>query len=94
MVKNLPAMQESQVQSLGQEDPWKRKWQPSPVFFPREFLGQRNLGGLQSMGSKSRTRLTLSFFSFSSWSAFLSFNMALLFLLQHDHSYFDLGNLE
>ena len=45
MVKNLPAMQESQVQSLGQEDPWKRKWQSSAVFFPRKFHGQRNLEG-------------------------------------------------
>jgi len=32
---NLPAMQETQetwVQSLGQEDPLERKWQPTPVF--------------------------------------------------------------
>ena len=27
MVKCLPAMQETQVQSLGQEDPLERKWQ-------------------------------------------------------------------
>ena len=27
MVKNPPAMQERQVQSLGQKDPWRRKWQ-------------------------------------------------------------------
>ena len=26
MVKNLPAMQETQVQSLGQEDTWRREW--------------------------------------------------------------------
>ena len=25
-VKNLPVMQETQVQSLGQEDPWRREW--------------------------------------------------------------------
>ena len=29
MVKNLPAMQETQVQSLGQEDPRRREWQPT-----------------------------------------------------------------
>ena len=23
--------------------PWKRKWQPTPVFLPREFCGQRSL---------------------------------------------------
>ena len=25
--------------------PWKRKWQPTPVFFPGEFHGQRSLVG-------------------------------------------------
>ena len=30
-VKCLPATQETQVQSLGWEDPWRRKWQPAPV---------------------------------------------------------------
>ena len=29
MVKNLPAMQETQVQSPFQEDPWRREWQPT-----------------------------------------------------------------
>ena len=33
MVKNLPTMQETWVRSL--EDPWRRKWEPSPVFLPR-----------------------------------------------------------
>ena len=28
-VKHLPAMQETQVQFLGWEDPWRRKWQPT-----------------------------------------------------------------
>ena len=27
-VKRLPTTQETWVQSLGQEDPWRRKWQP------------------------------------------------------------------
>ena len=36
VVKNLPVMQEKQVQSLGWEDPpgERRKWQPTPVFLP------------------------------------------------------------
>ena len=42
MVKNLPAMRKTQVQSLGQEDPLRRKWQPTPVFLPAEFHGQRS----------------------------------------------------
>ena len=38
MVKNLPVMQETQVWSLGWEDPWRRKWQPTPVFLPGNFM--------------------------------------------------------
>ena len=39
MVKNLPAMQETWVQSLGQEDPLKKEWVPILVFLPGEFHG-------------------------------------------------------
>ena len=28
--------------------PWSRKWQPTPVFFPGEFRGQRRLAGYNS----------------------------------------------
>ena len=52
-VKRLPAVQESRVRSLAWENfPWRRKWQPTPVFLPGEFHGQREPGGLQSMGSQ------------------------------------------
>ena len=37
--KNLPIMQEIRVQSLGWEDPWRKEWQPIPVFLPRESHG-------------------------------------------------------
>ena len=37
--------QETQVQSLGQENPWRRKWQPTPVLLPGESHGQRSLAG-------------------------------------------------
>ena len=30
--------------------PWRREWQPIPVFLPGEFHGQRSLARLQSMG--------------------------------------------
>ena len=36
MVKNPPAVQETQVQPLDQKIPWRRKWQSIPVFLPRE----------------------------------------------------------
>ena len=44
-VKNPPAMQETQVQSLGREDPLEKEWQPTPIFLPGEFHGQRILAG-------------------------------------------------
>ena len=45
MVKNPSAKQEMWVLSLAQEDPWRRKWQPSPVFLPGKSHGQRSLAG-------------------------------------------------
>ena len=45
MVKSLPAMQETQVQSLDREDPWRRKWQPTSVFMPGKSHGRRSLAG-------------------------------------------------
>ena len=58
MVKNLPAIQETRVQSLGWKDPletgkatnsstlaWRIPWTEEP-------------GGLQSMGLQSQTRLS------------------------------------
>ena len=52
LVKNLPAMWETWVQSLGWEEPWRREWILAPVFLSGEFYGQRRLAGLQSMGSQ------------------------------------------
>ena len=43
MVKNLPAMQETWVWSLDQEDPVEKERVTHPVFLPREFHGQRSL---------------------------------------------------
>ena len=42
-VKNLPAIQETPVQSLGWQTPWRRGWQPTLVFLPGESPGQRSL---------------------------------------------------
>ena len=51
-VKNLPAMQETCVQSLGWEDPLEEGMQPTPVFLPGESPWTEEPGGLQSMGSQ------------------------------------------
>ena len=32
--------------------PWRRQWQPTPVFLPREFHGQRSLVGYSPWGHK------------------------------------------
>ena len=32
--------------------PWSRKWQPTPVFLPRKFHGQRSLAGYSPWGRK------------------------------------------
>ena len=52
MVKNLPAMQETGVQSLGWEDPLRREWLPTPVILPGESHGQRSLEGYRPLGRK------------------------------------------
>ena len=32
--------------------PWRREWQPTPIFLPGEFQGQRSLAGCSSWGHK------------------------------------------
>ena len=46
MVKNLPAMLETWVLSLGlRVFPCRRKWQPTPGFLPGKSHGQKSLAG-------------------------------------------------
>ena len=62
-VKNPPAMQETQAPSLNQEDSLEKKWQPTPVFLPGEFHGQRSLADYGPWGCKepdTTEQLTLS----------------------------------
>ena len=61
MVKCLPAMWDTQVQSLG----WKRKWQPTPVLLPGKFPGWRSLVGYSPWGSKERDMTERLHFHFS-----------------------------
>ena len=49
MVKNPSTMRETWVWSLGQEDPWRGAWQPTPVFLPGESTWTEKPGRLQSM---------------------------------------------
>ena len=51
MVNNLPAMQETQVQSLGQEDPLGKKGMATHFsILPWRIPWTEESGGLQSMG--------------------------------------------
>ena len=55
VLKNPPAMQEMQempIQSLGQKMPWRRVWQPTPVFLPGKSQGQKNLAGYSPWGHR------------------------------------------
>ena len=52
LVKNLPAVQETWVQSLDQEDPLEKGMATTPVFLPGEFHGQRSLVGYSPWGHK------------------------------------------
>ena len=72
-LKRLPPMRETRVRSSNAgdpglvpgEDPWRRKWQSTPVFLPGEPHGQRSLVGYSPRGPKEsdtteRLHLTLA----------------------------------
>ena len=51
MVKNLSEYR-SGLYRWVRKIPWKRAWLPTPVFFPREFHGQRSLESYSYWGCK------------------------------------------
>ena len=61
VIKNPSAMQEmqeTQVRSLGQEDPLGRKWQPTPIFLPGRSHRHRSLVGYVHGVAKSWKQLS------------------------------------
>ena len=52
MVKNPLAMQETWFNPWVGEIPWRRDWQPTPVFLPGEFHRQRSLAGYSPWGRR------------------------------------------
>ena len=52
MVQNLPAMHETPVHSLGQEDPLEKGMATHSSILPGESHGQRSLVGYSSWGPK------------------------------------------
>ena len=57
MVKNLPAMQETQFRSLSQEDPLEEEMATNSSILAWEIPRTEGPGRLQSMGSQRQTRL-------------------------------------
>ena len=53
LVKNLPTMPETRVWSLGREDLLEKQMQPTQVFLPGEFHGQRSLKVYSPWGRES-----------------------------------------
>ena len=76
VVKNLPAVQETQVQSLGQKDPLEKEWQPTSVFLPRNSHGQRSLAG---SSPQSRTQLSTQTDRLESFCKIMLIGMSHLF---------------
>ena len=59
MVKNLPAIQETRVQSLGQEDPLEKGMATHSSILAWKIPWTEESGGLQSMGvAKSQIELS------------------------------------
>ena len=66
MVKTLPAMQVTWVQSLGWEDTLEKgEWQPTPAFLPGESHEQRSLAGHSPLGCRVRDDWVTNIFTFS-----------------------------
>ena len=57
-VKKLPAMQETQVQLLGQEDPLEKEMAIHSSILAWKILWTEEAGGLQSMGLQDQTWLS------------------------------------
>ena len=84
MVKNLPAMQETQVQSLGWENPLEKGMTTYSSILSGKIPWTEEPGGLQSMGSQrirhDRVTNTFTWYAaFSNWLISLS-HMHLSFL--------------
>ena len=48
--------------------PWRRKWQPTPVFLPGESQGQRSLVGSSPQGHKESDMTERLHFHFCTWT--------------------------
>ena len=62
-IKNMPTLWETRVRLPVREDALEEGMQPTPVFLPGEFYGQRSLEGYSPWGSQTDTTERLTFTS-------------------------------
>ena len=64
-VKRLSTIWETRFNPWVEKIPWRRKWQPTPVFLPRESHGRKGLVSYSPRVANSRTRLSELTFTFT-----------------------------
>ena len=63
--------------------PWRKTWQPSPVFFPGKFQGQRSLGWATVHGvTKSQTPLSVNTHTYTHTHTLFSRNQHMLHMFK------------
>jgi len=85
MVKNLPAIQETWVPSLGREIPWRRKWPPTPISLSGEFHGQRSLVGYSPWGHRVGHNWGTNTFTFHPYHYYFSKEAKVFFFLNNNN---------
>ena len=70
MVTKLPTMRETQVHPWVKKIPWRRGWQPTPIFLPGEFHGQRSLADYSPWGCKESDMIEQISRKVNNWSGF------------------------
>ena len=63
MLRGLLVTRETLVQSLGWKIPWRRKWQPTPVFLPGKSNGWRSLASYSPWSPKESDTTELLHFT-------------------------------
>ena len=64
----MQEMQETQVRSLGWEDPWRRTWQPTLIALPGESHGQRRLAGSSPQGHNELNMTEVTYHTTRRWA--------------------------
>ena len=87
VVKNPPAKQKTRRRHgfnpwVG-NIPWRRKWQPTPVFLPEKFHGQRSLAGYSPWGHKESD--TTEWLNNNKQNHFMQGSFVIILTFQKEH---------